>query len=134
MALKARTPVPLAVGENANCALALRRMVENATVQYVQPSVMKLGLIAALDISRVCEGRQVTCAPQVAFVGSGFLARLQLITAQQGEVSLECLYVELAHLPYGRSVPIERGWLEVPDTPGPGADPEEPLVQGLFAS
>ena len=133
MALKARIPVPLAVGENASCALALRRMVENATVQYVQPSVIKLGLTAALDISRACEGTQVTCAPQVAFFGPGFLASLHLIAAQQSEVSLERLFVELAHVPYGRSVPIERGWLEVPDAPGLGADPEEPLVQGLYA-
>jgi L-alanine-DL-glutamate epimerase-like enolase superfamily enzyme len=130
-ALQDRTPVPLAVGENASCALALRRMVENATVQYVQPSVIKLGLTAALDISRACEGTSVTCAPQVAFFGPGFLASLHLIAAQRQEVSLERLYVELAHVPYRHTVPIEAGWLQVPDTPGLGADPEELLAQGI---
>ncbi|MFZ4285344.1 mandelate racemase/muconate lactonizing enzyme family protein [Variovorax sp. HJSM1_2] len=131
-ALKQRVPVPLAVGENASCALALKRMVENETVQYVQPSVIKLGLTAALDISRACEGSRVTCAPQVAFFGPGFLASMHLIAAQQTEVSLERLYVELAHVPYGQSVPIERGWLQIPDTPGLGAEPEVELVQGRF--
>ena len=132
-ALRASVDVPLAVGENASCALALQRMVENATVQYVQPSVIKLGLSAAWDIAQACEGTGVTCAPQVAFFGPGFLASLHLIAAQRSEVSLERLYVELAHVPYGRSVPIERGWLQVPDGPGLGADPEADLVQGRYA-
>lgn len=132
-ALRARVPVPLAVGENASCALALQRMVENATVQYVQPSVIKLGLTAAWEISRACEGTGVTCAPQVAFFGPGFLASLHLIAAQPTEVSLERLYVELAHVPYGRTLPIEQGWLQVPDGPGLGAEPEADLAQGRYA-
>jgi len=132
-ALRERVAVPLAVGENASCALALQRMVENATVQYVQPSVIKLGLTAAWDIARACEGTRVTCAPQVAFFGPGFLASLHLIAAQQTEVSLERLYVELAHVPYGRTLPIEQGWLQVPDGPGLGADPEAELAQGRYA-
>lgn len=133
-ALKQRVPVPLAVGENASCALALKRMVENATVQYVQPSVIKLGLTAALDISQACHGSGVICAPQVAFFGPGFLASLHLIAAQETEVSLERLYVELAHVPYGRSLPIENGWMQVPTAPGLGADPEDELAQGKYAA
>nr|WP_145545547.1 mandelate racemase/muconate lactonizing enzyme family protein [Variovorax boronicumulans] len=132
-ALRDRCPVPLAVGENAASALALRRMAEQGTVQYVQPSVIKLGLSAALDIARACDGVGTVCAPQVAFFGPGFLASLHLIAAQQAEVSLERLFVALAHVPYAGSVPIERGWLQVPDTPGLGADPEDDLAAGCFA-
>lgn len=131
--LKGQVPVPLAVGENASCALALKRMVESETVQYVQPSVIKLGLTAAWDIAQACAGTPVTCAPQVAFFGPGYLASLHLIAAQASEVSLERLYVELAHVPYGRTVPIEHGAVRVPDTPGLGADPEPALAQGDFA-
>lgn len=132
--LKERCSVPVAVGENASSALALRRMAEQATVDFVQPSVIKLGLSAALDISNACGSSSgVTCAPQVAFFGPGFLASLHLIAAQKVEVSLERLYVELAHVPYGRSVPVENGWLEVPDRPGLGADPEAELAEGAFA-
>lgn len=132
--LKQRCPVPLAVGENASSALALRRMAEQATVQYVQPSVIKLGLSAALDISNACDNSSgATCAPQVAFFGPGFLASLHLIAAQKAEVSLERLYVALAHVPYGRAVPIQDGWLQVPDHPGLGADPEAELADGAFA-
>lgn len=132
-ALKAKVPVALAVGENASCAHALRRMVEQETVQYVQPSVIKLGLTAAWDISQACRGSRVTCAPQVAFFGPGFLASLHLIAAQDAEVSLERLYVELAHVPYARTAPIERGWIQVPEAPGLGADPEDALAQGAYS-
>jgi L-alanine-DL-glutamate epimerase-like enolase superfamily enzyme len=133
LALRQRCPVPIAVGENAASALSLRRTVERGVVQYVQPSVIKLGLSAALDIARSCEATGTVCAPQVAFFGPGFLASLHLMASQSTEVSIERLYVELAHVPYGATVPIENGWVEVPDRPGLGADPEEALVRGQYA-
>ncbi|WP_233237078.1 mandelate racemase/muconate lactonizing enzyme family protein [Bordetella sp. LUAb4] len=126
--------IPLAVGENAANALALERMAENAVVQYVQPSVIKLGLTDAWRIAQRCQDGPVTCAPQVAFFGPGYLASLHMIAAQHKEVSLERLYVELAHVPYGRDVPIEQGWVQVPDGPGLGADPEAELAAGQFSS
>ncbi|MFC4276308.1 mandelate racemase/muconate lactonizing enzyme family protein [Achromobacter aloeverae] len=126
--------IPLAVGENAANALALERMAEQAVVQYVQPSVIKLGLTAAWRIAQRCADGAVTCAPQVAFFGPGYLASLHLIAAQQKEVSLERLYVELAHVPYGRSVPIENGWVGIPDGPGLGADPEAELAAGQYSN
>ncbi|HYG44861.1 MAG TPA: mandelate racemase/muconate lactonizing enzyme family protein, partial [Bordetella sp.] len=64
--------------------------------------------------------------------GPGYLASLHLIAAQQVEVSLERLYVELAHVPYARGVPIKEGWVRVPDKPGLGADPEPELAEGLY--
>jgi L-alanine-DL-glutamate epimerase-like enolase superfamily enzyme len=130
--LKRVCDVPLAVGENASSAYALKRLVKDSTVQYVQPSVIKLGLSAAWDISLQCRETSVVCAPQVAFFGPGYLASLHLIAAQEEEVSLERLYVELAHLPNSRSVPIEGGWVHVPDAPGLGADPEPDLATGRY--
>ena len=124
--------VALAVGENASSAYALGRLLEDRAVRYVQPSVIKLGLSAAWDIAARCRGTPVTCAPQAAFFGPGYLASLHLLAAQQAEASLERLYVELAHVPYARTVPVENGWVHVPDTPGLGADPELELAQGHF--
>ncbi|OZI34576.1 mandelate racemase [Bordetella genomosp. 10] len=131
--LKETCGIALAVGENAANALALERMAEDAVVQYVQPSVIKLGLSAAWRIAQRCGDGPVACAPQVAFFGPGYLASLHLIAAQQKEVALERLYVELAHVPYGLSVPIEKGWVRVPDGPGLGADPEAALAAGQYS-
>lgn len=132
--LQASCGVPLAVGENASSAHALKEMIDQESVRYVQPSVIKLGLSAARDIARHCQGTAVVCAPQVAFFGPGYLASLHLIAAQQREVSLERLYVRLAHTPYQQTVPIQDGWARVPDAPGLGADPEPELVAGRFGS
>jgi len=130
--LQQACPVPLAVGENASSAHALRRMAGRQAVRYVQPSVIKLGLTAAWQISRCCDGTATRCAPQVAFFGPGYLASLHLIAAQDAEVSLERLYVELAHEPYAGSVPIQDGWVQVPDGPGLGAEPEPELAAGRY--
>jgi L-alanine-DL-glutamate epimerase-like enolase superfamily enzyme len=124
--------VSLAVGENASSAHALTELVEDEAVRYVQPSVIKIGLTAAQSIAQRCHGTPVICAPQVAFFGPGYLASLHLIAAQQMEVSLERLYVHLAHTPYEHTVPIKQGWIHVPDTPGLGADPEPELGEGRF--
>ncbi|GAB2915581.1 mandelate racemase/muconate lactonizing enzyme family protein [Paralcaligenes ginsengisoli] len=130
--LKRVCKVPLAAGENTSSAYALTRLVEESAVQYVQPSVIKVGLSAAWDISLQCRGTSVVCAPQVAFFGPGYLASLHLIAAQESVVSLERLYVELAHVPYANTVPIANGWVHVPDTPGLGADPEPSLTDGRY--
>jgi L-alanine-DL-glutamate epimerase-like enolase superfamily enzyme len=132
--LKASSPVPLAVGENASSAFELSTLIAQASAQYVQPSVIKLGLSGAWALSRQCEGSQVACAPQVAFFGPGYLASLHLLAAQRAEASLERLYVELAHVPYGATVPIAGGWVDVPDGPGLGADPEADLAAGRYSA
>ena len=133
-ALNAACDVPLAVGENASSTAALERLIDDEAAQYVQPSVIKIGLTAAWQLSQRCQARTVTCAPQVAFFGPGYLASLHLIAAQQQEVSLERLYVELAHVPYATTVPIENGWVQVPDQPGLGAEPESDLINGLYST
>jgi len=133
-ALSRRSPIPLAVGENASSAYEISKLVAGNAVRYVQPSVIKLGLTAALDLSRQCEGTEVRCAPQVAFFGPGYLASLHLLAAQKTPASLERLYVELQHVPYGTSVPVVAGKVHVPDAPGLGADPEAALAEGRFGS
>ena len=112
----------------------MSKLIAQASAQYVQPSVIKLGLSAAWGLSRQCEGSPVACAPQVAFFGPGYLASLHLLAAQRAEASLERLYVELAHVPYGATVPIVGGWVDVPDGPGLGADPEADLAAGRYSA
>ncbi|TCU93716.1 mandelate racemase/muconate lactonizing enzyme family protein [Paracandidimonas soli] len=125
--------IPLAVGENAGSRYDLERIIDGNAARYVQPSVIKMGLTAALHLSRRSAESQVVCAPQVAFFGPGFLACLHLIAAQQTEVSIERLYLELAHTPYADTVPVDAGWVHVPETPGLGADPEPGLAEGRFS-
>ncbi len=131
--LKTECGIPLAVGENASNTFAMNRLIIDETVQFIQPSVIKIGISAAHALSQECKDTTVTCAPQVAYFGPGYLASLHLIASQQNEVSLERLYVDLAHVPYGASVPIQNGWVQVLDLPGLGADPEQDLIQGRYS-
>jgi len=131
--LHGSSELAIAVGENASSAFELSKVIDNASADYVQPSVIKLGLTAAIRISRKCEGTAVRCAPQVAFFGPGYLAALHLLAAQETEASLERLFVELRHVPYGATVPIEDGWVNIPTGPGLGANPEQVLAEGKFS-
>lgn len=132
--LRKSVDIAVALGENASSSYELAKLIDHGIVDYVQPSVIKLGLSAANSLSKRCEDSPVQCAPQVAFFGPGYLASLHLIAAQKNEASLERLYCELAHTPYAKTVPIENGWVHVPDGPGLGADPEIELTDGRFSN
>ncbi len=130
--LKSKCGIPVAVGENASSVFELRQLIAENAVDYVQPSMIKVGVSASFAISRLCHSK-IKCAPQVAYFGPGYLASLHLIASLDYDVSLERLYVDLAHTPYGETVPILDGWVDIPDSPGLGADPEPELIQGLYA-
>ncbi len=109
----------------------LSALIARACAHYVQPSVIELGLSAAWALSRQCEGGPVACAPQVAFFGPGYLASLHLLAAQRTEASPERLIAGTRACPvWRRTVPITRGWVDVLDGPGLGADPEADLAAG----
>ena len=52
---------------------------------------------------------------------------------RQRESALERFFCELALMPYGASVPVVDGGVEVPDAPGLGADPEAELIERFRA-
>ncbi len=130
--LKNTCGIPVAVGENASSIFDLQQLIAENAVDYVQPSMIKVGVSASFAISRLCHSK-LKCAPQVAYFGPGYLASLHLIASLDYDVSLERLYLELAHTPYAETVPILDGWVDIPDSPGLGADPESELIQGLYA-
>lgn len=131
--LRRRLNVRIASGENASSLHQLLERIASRAIDYVQPSVIKLGLTDAWEVSQRCTGTQVTCAPQVAFFGPGYLASLHLLAAQKQEASLERLYLSLAFTPYQSTVPVVDGWVQVPDGPGLGADPDPALIAGHYS-
>jgi L-alanine-DL-glutamate epimerase-like enolase superfamily enzyme len=66
--------------------------------------------------------------PHSPYFGPGYLATLHILAAKQKEVALERFFCDLAHVPYGRSAPIENGWAQIPDMPGLGPAPDEALL------
>ncbi len=129
-ALRRTTGVPTAIGENATGALDFRKMIDACAVDYVQPSVIKIGGLTAL--ARICEQAEASgaiCAPHTAYFGPGYLATLHVLAAKSRVSAIERLYCDLAMVPFERTVPVVEGAMEVPDAPGLGADPEPGLIE-----
>jgi L-alanine-DL-glutamate epimerase-like enolase superfamily enzyme len=127
-ALRNATGVPLAAGENATGAIEFVNLVA-AGIDYVQPSAIKNGITAQWDICQRAEQDGATCVPHSPYFGPGYLATLHILAAKQKEVALERFFCDLGQMPYGTSVPIENGWVEIPDLPGLGPDPDDALMQ-----
>ena len=127
--LRKATGVPLAMGENASSITDYRKMIAAGATDFVQPSIVKCGGITAMArIARESEAAGVTCVPNVFYIGPGYLAALHCLAAKEREAPLERMFCELGAVPFGKTVPIVNGAIEVPDRPGLGADPEEELI------
>jgi L-alanine-DL-glutamate epimerase-like enolase superfamily enzyme len=127
-ALRQATGVPLAAGENATGTLEFVNLLA-AGIDYVQPSAIKNGITAQWEICRTAEASGATCLPHSPYFGPGYLATLHILAAKQKEVALERFFCDLDHMPYGASVPIDNGWVRIPDGPGLGPDPDEELMR-----
>ena len=80
------------------------------------------------QICRKAEDAGATCVPHSPYFGPGYLATLHILAAKQKEVALERFFCDLGHVPYGKSVPIENGVVQIPDMPGLGPEPDEELL------
>jgi L-alanine-DL-glutamate epimerase-like enolase superfamily enzyme len=129
-ALRQATGVPMAAGENACGVTEFRDMVASGAVDYAQPSVIKIGgLTNFARIIQRTEADGVTCVPHSPYFGPGYLATVHALAAKERESALERFFCDLAMTPYATSVPIVDGVVNVPDTPGLGADPEPELIE-----
>jgi len=126
--LRKATGVPLAAGENATGTLEFVRMAA-AGIDYVQPSAVKNGITAQWEICHTAEASGATCVPHSPYFGPGYLATLHILAAKEKTVALERFFCDLGHMPYGRTVPIENGAVQIPDMPGLGPDPDEELMR-----
>jgi L-alanine-DL-glutamate epimerase-like enolase superfamily enzyme len=128
-ALRKSTGVPTAIGENATGVLDFSKMIAAEAVDYVQPSAIKLGGLTNLwQVCTQAEADGVTCVPHAPFFGPGYLATLHVMAAKKRESYLERFFFDMAAMPYANTVPVIRGFAEVPDAPGLGADPETDLI------
>jgi L-alanine-DL-glutamate epimerase-like enolase superfamily enzyme len=128
-AVRQATGIATAIGENAGNALDFSKMRAADAVDYVQPSAIKIGGLTPLW--RICteaEADGTTCVPHSPFFGPGYLATIQVLAAKDRDSALERFYCDLAFDPCGAFAPIERGYLQVPDRPGLGGDPDPDLI------
>ncbi len=128
--LRAETGVPLASGENACTAFQFRDMINAGAVDYVQPSVTKVGGVTELrKVAVLAETGGVSLMPHAPYFGPGFLATLHVMAATPNSGLAEWLYVEREACLYGEPIRPTRGNFTVPDGPGLGIDPDADVIK-----
>ncbi|WP_454805943.1 mandelate racemase/muconate lactonizing enzyme family protein [Paraburkholderia fungorum] len=121
--------VPLAAGENWCTATQFRQAVQAGAVDYLQPSVSKVGGITEfVEIMSIVREANLGVLPHSPYFGPGFLTTLHLATAYREMMQVEYLYVEPAAEIIGLA-PIRDGHrFCVTDAPGIGLAPNEAVV------
>lgn len=126
--LSRATGVPLGIGENATSRAEFRKMVTVGNADYVQPSVVKIGLTVMARVAAEVEQLGATCTPNAFYIGPGYLAALHCVAAKGQESPLERMFADFGATPFAETVPVTDGAIEVPQGPGLGADPEDDLI------
>jgi L-alanine-DL-glutamate epimerase-like enolase superfamily enzyme len=122
--LRATTGVPMGIGENATSLRDFRRMVTIGKADYIQPSIVKLGITAMAKVAAEVERAGALCVPNAFYLGPAFLAVLHCLAAKEKDSPLERMFADFGATPFSKTVPIINGGVEVPRGPGLGADPE----------
>ena len=127
--LRTITGVPMAIGENTTSLRDFRRMVTIGKADYIQPSIVKLGITAMAKVAAEVEQAGALCVPNAFYLGPAFLAVLHCLAAKDKESPLERMFADFGATPFARHVPVINGGIEVPPGPGLGADPEGELIE-----
>ncbi len=133
--LRADTGVALASGENAGTAFQFRDMISAGAVDYVQPSVTKVGGVTEFrKVAALAETGGVTLMPHAPYFGPGFLATLSLIASTPNSGLAEWLYLDREACLYGDAIKPKNGKFSVPDGPGLGLEPNPDVIRDYGVS
>jgi L-alanine-DL-glutamate epimerase-like enolase superfamily enzyme len=126
--LRSATGVPMGIGENATSPRDFRRMVTIGKADYIQPSIVKLGITAMAKVAAEVDVAGATCVPNAFYLGPAFLAVLHCLAAKDKESPLERMFADFGATPFAKTAPVVDGGIDVPTSPGLGADPEDDLI------
>ncbi|MBI2225160.1 MAG: mandelate racemase/muconate lactonizing enzyme family protein [Betaproteobacteria bacterium] len=122
--------IPVAAGENASGVMEFSQMFSANAVDYVQPSIIKMGGITEmLKVIALAKSRGVPVVPHSAYFGPGLLATLHVCAADPASTMIERYYCDLDASPLGTSIDPVNGQLSVPQAPGLGADPDPGVIR-----
>jgi D-galactarolactone cycloisomerase len=121
-----KSPIKLAAGENAGSLEEFERLMDIGKVDFVQPSVTKVGGISEMiRIIEAAKVRGVTVAPHSPYFGPGLTATVHLIAALLPSSFVEWYFCDLAARTFGGEIdPRQNGRVIVPQGPGLGVGPD----------
>ena len=123
--------IPIAAGENSSTLMDFERLLAAEAVDFVQPSVAKMGGITELlKVFPIAAVRNVTVVPHCFYGGPGLLAAIH-VTAALGtaDAMIEWSYFDLETQLYGGVLTPVNGQISVPQCPGLGIDPDHNVIR-----
>ena len=123
--------IPIAAGENSSTLMDFERLLAAEAVDFVQPSVAKMGGITELrKIFSIAAVRNITVMPHCFYDGPGLLATIHATAALgTADAMIERRYFDLEAQVYGAALVPVNGRISVPQRPGLGIDPDANVIR-----
>lgn len=133
--LKAESGIPIAAGENAGTLADIAQLLNTAHVDYVQPSITKIGGVSSMiKIAEMAAAAGIKIAPHSPYFGPGLIATIHFAASLPSLPTVERFYVDLEASPLGEFVEAPGGFMKVPNKPGLGIDVDEAVLRKYRAS
>ena len=111
--------------------MEFERLMSAGAVDFVQPSIAKMGGISELRrVFPLAAVRNVTLMPHAFYDGPGLLAAIH-VTAALGttDAMIEWRDFDLEAQLYGDAIIPRNGRIDVPQGPGLGIEPDQDVIQ-----
>jgi len=125
----------IAAGENAGTLADIAQFLDTAHVDYIQPSVTKIGGISAMiKVAEMARRAGTKIAPHSPYFGPGLIATIHFAASLPERPVIERYYVDLEASPLGDLVEAPGGFMRVPNGPGLGIEVDEMILSKYRAS
>jgi L-alanine-DL-glutamate epimerase-like enolase superfamily enzyme len=128
--LKKEGGIATAAGENAGTLADIAQLIGAAGVDYVQPSITKIGGVSAMrGIGDMAQRAGTKLAPHSPYFGPGLIATIHFAASLRERPMIERFYLELEANPLGDWVKAPGGFMAVPNGPGLGVEVDERVLE-----
>jgi D-galactarolactone cycloisomerase len=125
----------IAAGENAGTLADIAQLIDTAGIDYIQPSVTKIGGISAMrQIADMAHRAATKIAPHSPYFGPGLIATVHFAASLPEKPVIERFYLDLEASPLGTLVEAPGGFMRVPNGPGLGIEVDETVLGKYRAS
>ncbi len=121
--------VATAAGENAGTLADIAQLLDTARVDYIQPSITKIGGMSAMrQIAEMARRSGTKLAPHSPYFGPGLIATIHFAASIPERPTIERFYLDLEASPLGALVEAPDGFMRVPNGPGLGIEVDETVL------
>ena len=127
--VRAALRVPIACGENEATVFGYKAILDAGAADVVQPSITKVGGLSEMKkIATLAAASGVTFVPPSSYFAAGLAATLHLVAATPGVPYVEFPPGQLEAPLLTAPIRCVDGFVNVPDVPGLGADPDPAVL------